>query len=87
MTQQFIDYALPLIQGETKMQKEENEWVSLDTLFTHMYNFTNTAVNGRLLRKVLACTGKAINDMQDAQVEAMEEEPLDSMISETTRIA
>ena len=54
---------------ETKMQKEENEWVSLDTLFTHMYNFTNTAVNGRLLRKVLACTGKAIDDMQDLGIE------------------
>ena len=53
---------------ETKIQKEENAWVSLDTLFTHMYKFTNTAVNGRLLRKVLACTGKAIDDMQDLGV-------------------
>lgn len=54
---------------ETRIQKEEGEWVSLDTLFTHMYNFTNTAVNGRLLRKVLACTGKAIDDMQDLGIE------------------
>lgn len=54
---------------ETQMQKAENEWVSLDTLFSHMYSFTNTAVNGRLLRKVLARTGKAIDDMQELGVE------------------
>ena len=32
-------------------------------------------------------TPAAIKDMQDAQVEAMEVEPLDSIVSETERIA
>ena len=50
---------------ETKLQKQENEWVSLDTLFKHMYGFSNTAVDGKLLKKVLASTGKAMDDMMD----------------------
>jgi fumarate reductase flavoprotein subunit len=54
---------------ETKLQKEEDAWVSLDTLFSHMYEFSNTAVNGKLLRKVLAHTGKAIDDMLDLGIE------------------
>ena len=54
---------------ETKLQEAEGEWVSLDTLFNHMYNFSNTAVNGKLLKKVLACTGQAIDDMMDLGIE------------------
>ena len=54
---------------ETKLQEQEGEWVSLDTLFNHMYNFSNTAVNGKLLKKVLACTGQAIDDMMDLGIE------------------
>lgn len=50
---------------ETKLQEQEGEWVSLDTLFGHMYDFSNTAVNGKLLKKVLASTGKAMDDMMD----------------------
>ncbi len=50
---------------ETKLQEQEGEWVSLDTLFGHMYAFSNTAVNGKLLKKVLASTGKAMDDMMD----------------------
>ncbi len=50
---------------ETKLQEEENEWVSLDTLFNHMYDYSNTAVNAKLLRKVLSKTGQAMNDMID----------------------
>ncbi len=50
---------------ETKLQEEENEWVSLDQLFNHMYDFSNTAVNAKLLHKVLARTGKAVDDLQD----------------------
>ncbi len=53
---------------ETKLQKEEDAWVSLDTLFGHMYAFSNTSVNGKLLKKVLAGTGKAIDDMMDLGV-------------------
>ncbi|MDO4633499.1 MAG: FAD-binding protein [Eubacteriales bacterium] len=50
---------------ETKLQEQENEWVSLDKLFNHMYDYSNTAVNAKLLRKVLSKTGKAMNDMID----------------------
>ncbi len=50
---------------ETKLQQEEDEWVSLDTLFTYMYDYSNTSVNAKLLRKVLSKTGKAIDDMMD----------------------
>lgn len=53
---------------ETKLQEQEDAWVSLDTLFSHMYSFSNTAVNAKLLKKVLACTGRAINDMMDLGV-------------------
>ena len=34
---------------ETKLQKQEDAWLSLDTLFGHMYAFSNTMVNGKLL--------------------------------------
>ena len=54
---------------ETKLQEQEGEWLSLDTLFGHMYDFSNTAVNGKLLKKVLSCTGEGINNMIDLGVE------------------
>ncbi len=50
---------------ESKLQAQENEWVSLDTLFGHMYNFSNTSVNGKLLRKVLGRSGQAMDTMMD----------------------
>ena len=50
---------------ETKLQEEAGCPVSLEQIFTHMYNFSNGSVNGKLLKKVLACTGEAINTMSD----------------------
>ncbi len=49
----------------TNIQAAENATVTLDTIFDHMYDFSRGSVNGRLLRKVLSCTGKAINTMDD----------------------
>jgi len=34
-----------------------------------MFSFSNTAVNGKLLKKVLSKTGKAINEMMELGVE------------------
>lgn len=53
---------------ETKIQEAEGEWVSLDDMFTYMYGFSNTAVNAKLLKNVLAGTGPAINKMCDLGV-------------------
>lgn len=50
---------------ETKLQEQEGEWVSLDQMFQYMYGFSNTAVNAKLLKNVLAGTGPAINRMMD----------------------
>lgn len=54
---------------ETKLQEQEDEWVSLDQMFTYMYDFSNTAVNAKLLKDVLACTGPAIDRMLDLGIE------------------
>ena len=54
---------------ETKLQAQEGEDLSVDKLFKYMYGFSQTAVNGKLLKKVLACTGKAVDDMMDLGVE------------------
>lgn len=50
---------------ETKLQAQENATVSLDTIFTYMYDFSRTSVNGKLLRNSLAHTGEAIDSMLD----------------------
>lgn len=50
---------------ETRVQEENDAWVSLDDMFTYMYDFSNTAVNAKLLKNVLAGTGPAINRMLD----------------------
>lgn len=50
---------------ETKLQEQENAPVSLDTIFSYMYDFSRTSVNGKLLRNSLAHTGEAINAMLD----------------------
>ena len=50
---------------ETNIQAAEGATVTLDTIYDHMYDFSRGSVNGRLLRKVLACTGTAINTMDD----------------------
>lgn len=50
---------------ETKLQKQEDAWVSLDEMFQYMYGFSNTAVNAKLLKNVLAGTGPAIDRMMD----------------------
>lgn len=50
---------------ETKLQEDNGTPVSLDTIYNHMYQFSNGSVNGKLLRKVLSCTGKAIDDMSE----------------------
>ena len=54
---------------ETNVQAAENATVTLDTIYNHMYEFSRGGVNGRLLRKVLACTGTAINTMCDLGIE------------------
>lgn len=50
---------------ETKLQEEEGETVTLDTLFNYMYDFSRSGVNGKLLRGSLACTSDALNTMID----------------------
>lgn len=50
---------------ETKLQKEEGAWVTLDTIFNYMNEFSRTSVNGALLRRCLSCTGTAIDTMLD----------------------
>ncbi|BAK43786.1 FAD-dependent oxidoreductase [Eggerthella sp. YY7918] len=53
---------------ETKLQEQEGETVTLDTLFTYMYDFSRTSVNGALLRNCLAGTTYALNTMIDLGV-------------------
>lgn len=50
---------------ETKLQEQEGETVTLDTLFGYMYDFSRTSVNGALLRKCVAGTSDALNSMID----------------------
>lgn len=50
---------------ETKLQEQEGETVSLDTLFGYMYDFSRTSVNGALLRNCVAGTSDALNSMID----------------------
>ena len=50
---------------ETKLQAEEGCTVTLEQIYGHMYDFSNTAVNGKLLKKVLSCTGTAVDRMTD----------------------
>ncbi len=50
---------------ETKLQEQEGETVTLDTLFNYMYDFSRSGVNGTLLRNSLACTSDALNSMID----------------------
>lgn len=54
---------------ETRLQEQEGAWVSLDEMFQYMYGFSNTAVNAKLLKNVLASTGPAINRMLDLGIE------------------
>jgi len=54
---------------ETKLQKQEGEWVSLKTMYDYMYDFSRTSVNAKLLRKVLAGTGPSIDAMLDLGVQ------------------
>lgn len=54
---------------ETKVQEQEDAWVSLDDMYTYMYGFSNGAVNAKLLKNVLAGTGPAIDRMLDLGVE------------------
>ena len=54
---------------ETNIQAAEGATVTLDTIYDHMYNFSRGSVNGRLLRKVLSCTGTAVNTMDDLGIE------------------
>lgn len=53
---------------ETKIQEAEGEWVSLDDMCKYMYGFSNTSVNAKLLKNVLAGTGPAINKMREPGV-------------------
>lgn len=50
---------------ETKLQEQEGETVTLDTLFGYMYDFSRASVNGALLRNCLAGTSEALNAMID----------------------
>ena len=50
---------------ETKLQEQEGDTVTLDTLFTYMYDFSRTSVSGALLRRCLAGTSDALNSMID----------------------
>lgn len=50
---------------ETHIQEMEKATVTLDTIFDHMYEFSRGSVNGQLLRKVLSCTGTAIDTMEE----------------------
>ena len=50
---------------ETKLQEQEGETVTLDTLFGYMYDFSRASVNGALLRNCLAGTSDALNAMID----------------------
>ena len=54
---------------ETKLQAEEGEDLTVDKLFSYMYDFSRTSVNGRLLKKVIACTGEAVDNLYDLGVE------------------
>lgn len=51
--------------AETRLQADENATVTVDQMFTHMYNFSRSAVDAALLRNCIANTGQAINDMLD----------------------
>ena len=50
---------------ETKLQEQEGQTVTLDTLFGYMYDFSRASVNGALLRNCLAGTSEALNSMID----------------------
>ena len=50
---------------ETKLQEQEGETVTLDTLFSYMYDFSRSSVNGALLRNCVAGTSDALNTMID----------------------
>ncbi|BDE95253.1 FAD-dependent oxidoreductase [Raoultibacter timonensis] len=54
---------------ETKLQEQEDATVTLDTMFSYMYDFSRSGVNGALLRNALANTGEAVNTMLDLGIE------------------
>lgn len=53
---------------ETKLQEQEGEDLPLDKLFKYMYSFSRTSVNGTLLKKALAGTSRAINNMMELEI-------------------
>lgn len=55
--------------AETKLQASEDATVTVGQMFTHMYNFSRTAVDAPLLRNCIANTGEAIDAMLDLGIE------------------
>lgn len=49
----------------TKVQAAEGEDLTMQTLFTHMNNFTNNTINSALLRNTLEVTGETLDMMTD----------------------
>ncbi len=54
---------------ETNIQAAEGATVTLEQFYGHLYDFSNTTVDAKLLKNVLARTGEAINSMDDLGVE------------------
>lgn len=54
---------------ETKIQEAEGAPLTLEQFYDHLYDFSNTTVDAKLLKNVLARTGEAINAMDDLGIE------------------
>lgn len=53
---------------ETVIQEQEGQYVSVETLFNYMYDYSHSLSNAALLRNVLSVSGETINTMVDLGV-------------------
>lgn len=53
---------------ETVVQAEEDQTVTVETLFRYMYDYSHSLANAGLLRNVLSVSGETINSMVEAGV-------------------
>jgi fumarate reductase/succinate dehydrogenase flavoprotein domain protein len=53
---------------ETVVQAEEDQTVTVETLFRYMYDYSHSLANAYLLRNVLSVSGETINSMVEAGV-------------------
>lgn len=53
---------------ETVIQEQEGQYVSVETLFNYMYDYSHSLSNAALLRNVLSVSGETINTMVELGV-------------------